>query len=142
MGFQNDDISINTLIGPGSSVKGNLTSAGFIRLDGDLDGKLEATGKVIIGANARIKADIIAQSVIVCGAVMGDIVAPAGVHLFPSSFVLGDIVTQKIQIDDDVFFQGRCIAINDKENFQSAKKRWLDIKAIGGKTITTHSKQK
>ncbi len=142
MNFQNDDISINTLIGPGSSVVGELTSAGFIRLDGDLDGKLEASGKVIIGANARIKADIIAQSVIVCGAVMGDIVAPGGVHLFPSSFVLGDIVTQKIQIDDNVFFQGRCIAINDKENFQSAKKRWLDIKAIGGKTITVNSRRK
>ena len=142
MNFQNDDISINTLIGSGSSVVGELTSAGFIRLDGDLDGKLEANGKVIIGANARIKADIIAQSVIVCGAVMGDIVAPGGVHLLPSSFVLGDIVTQKIQIDDNVFFQGRCIAISDKENFQSAKKRWLDIKAIGGKTITVNSRRK
>lgn len=135
MDFQNDDISMNTVVGNGSSVQGNLFVAGLMRVDGDIAGRLESTGKVIVGSKARIKADIIAVSVIVCGVVEGDIVAPEGVHVFPNAVVFGDIVTKRLQIDDDVIVQGRCIALRDEERFLEVKKRWLDIKAVNGKTF-------
>ena len=41
MAFQNDDISINTFIGAGSAVAGDMRISGFIRIDGDIAGNLE-----------------------------------------------------------------------------------------------------
>ena len=40
MALRFDDISINTLIGNGSFVQGDLKVNGFIRIDGDIDGNL------------------------------------------------------------------------------------------------------
>lgn len=50
-----DDVSINTLVGPGSVIRGELSVAGFVRVDGDLEGNLETTGRVIVGERARIR---------------------------------------------------------------------------------------
>lgn len=33
-----DDVSINTLVGVGSSIRGELNVAGFVRVDGDIEG--------------------------------------------------------------------------------------------------------
>ena len=41
MAFRIDDISINTIIGGGSAIKGNLKINGFVRIDGDIDGNLD-----------------------------------------------------------------------------------------------------
>lgn len=141
MDFQRDDISMNTMVEAGSSIKGDVYSAGLMKINGDIDGNVESAGKIIIGAKARIRADVKAQSVIVCGVVEGDIIAPESVHIFSDSIVLGDVVTKKIKIEDNVIFQGRCISLNDEDLFENAKKKWVDIKAISGKTFSTRDKE-
>ena len=47
MALKIDDISINTIIGSGSSISGDVHINGFIRIDGDIDGNLETDGNVI-----------------------------------------------------------------------------------------------
>ena len=48
MALRVDDISINTIIGKGSAISGNMKVNGFIRIDGDIDGNLETDGNVIM----------------------------------------------------------------------------------------------
>ncbi len=135
MAFQNDDISINTLIGQGSFIKGSLTVKGFLRFDGDIDGNLETTGKLIIGDQARIKGNISASSAIIHGIVEGDVVAPEGVRLFSTATVIGDIVSKKIYVEEKVFIQGQCIVFENSDSFDTARKAWQDEKAIRQKTL-------
>lgn len=137
--FHLDDISINTIVGAGSSVKGNFFSEGFTRIDGDIDGKLEVDGRVIIGAGARIKGDLIASSANIYGVVNGDILAPESVHIFSKAMVLGDVVTKKLCVEEDVLLHGQCISLSNNENFLQEQKRWLDKKAITGKTFQLHN---
>ena len=59
MAVSSDDININTIIGPGSAVYGDLRVAGFVRIDGDIDGDLDISGRVIIGEHARIRGNIL-----------------------------------------------------------------------------------
>lgn len=115
-----DSISINTLIGPGSFVQGNISIAGFIRIDGDVDGDIETTGRVIIGEKARIKGTIRALTIIVGGIVQGDIIAPENVHILSSALVIGSILTKKIIIEEKVVYSGACFAINDTSKFEAA----------------------
>ena len=73
MALRVDDISINTIIGKGSAISGNMKVNGFIRIDGDIDGSLETDGNVIVGENARIRGDLTAKSVIIGGIIKGNI---------------------------------------------------------------------
>ena len=141
MAFRTDDISMNTSVGVGSSITGNIFSAGITRIDGDIDGRIESTGHVWIGSAARVKADIIALSVDVCGGVIeGDILAPEGVHLYSKAVVLGDIVTKRLKLDGNVLVNGECITLSDAEAFEKAKNQWIDVKAVSRKTFTIHER--
>lgn len=128
-----DDISFNTMVGPGAFITGDLKLEGFTRVDGDIYGNLETTGKLIIGENARVRGSLTAKSVIVIGIVEGDILAPEGVHLFSSAVVLGDVISRKVKADENVVIEGYCISIENPEEFEEAKKRWLDMRAISNK---------
>ena len=128
-----DDISFNTMLGPGAFVSGDLKLEGFTRVDGDIYGNIETTGKLIIGENARIRGSVTAKSVIVIGIVEGDILAPEGIHLFSSAVVLGDVISRKIKADEKVIIEGYCISIDNQQKFEEEKKQWLDMRAISNK---------
>ena len=128
-----DDISFNTMVGPGAFITGDLKLEGFTRVDGDIYGNLETTGKLIIGENARIRGSLTAKSVIVIGIVEGDILAPEGVHLFSSAVVLGDVISRKVKAEENVVIEGYCISIENPQEFEDAKKQWLDMRAISNK---------
>ena len=55
MALKVDDISINTIIGKGSSITGNLRINGFVRLDGDINGNLETDGNIIWKAGIKLE---------------------------------------------------------------------------------------
>ena len=135
MALRFDDISINTLIGNGSFVKGDLKVNGFIRIDGDVDGNLETDGAVIISEKARLRGNITAKSIIVGGIIIGDINAKEGVKLLSSSAVIGNIISRKVQMEDKVIFHGHCISIENEENYTIAKDKFLQAKAIRDKAI-------
>ncbi len=139
MAFRGDDISINTFIGSGSAVSGNLKIAGFVTIHGDLDGDLEATGKVIISEGARVRGNITAKSAIIGGVVEGNITAPDFIQLFQSSSVVGDICTHKLVLEDGVLFQGHCIALADEAEYQEARSQILDKAAIASSSALLHS---
>jgi len=115
MAFRSDDISINTLLGTGSFIRGNVHVNGFVRIDGDIDGDLDTDGAVIISEKAKIKGNLKAKSAIIGGIVLGDISAREGVKLLSTSAVIGNIITRKIQMEDEVIFHGHCISISDEE---------------------------
>lgn len=135
MALRFDDISINTLIGNGSFVKGDLKVNGFIRIDGDIDGNLETDGAVIISEKARIHGNITAKSIIVGGIIIGDITAKDGIKLLSSSAVIGNIISRKVQIEDNVVFHGHCISLQNEENYALAAEQFLQAKAIRDKAI-------
>ena len=137
-----DDISFNTMLGPGAFVSGDLKLEGFTRVDGDIYGNIETTGKLIIGENARIRGSVTAKSVIVIGIVEGDILAPEGIHLFSSAVVLGDVISRKIKADEKVIIEGYCISIDNQQKFEEAKKQWLDMRAISNKNYFGKSRRR
>lgn len=135
MAFLTDDISINTIIGAGSAVSGDIKANGFIRVDGDIDGNLDSTGNVIVGNKARINGNINALSSVVGGIVVGDIYAPNGIKLLSSSAVIGDIYTKNLEIEENVIFHGHCIALRKEEEFIQSSKLYSEELSIKSKAI-------
>lgn len=135
MALRIDDISINTIIGSGTAISGDLKINGFVRIDGDIDGNLETDGNLIIGETARIRGTINAKTVVIGGIILGDIQATESVKLLSDSAVIGDILSHKVQIDDKAIFQGHCISVKDDYQFKKLSNEFLQSKAIKEKVV-------
>ncbi|MBQ9495605.1 MAG: polymer-forming cytoskeletal protein [Treponema sp.] len=135
MALRFDDFSFNTLIGEASVISGTLHINGSVRIEGDIDGNLETDGNVQIGERARIRGNIDAKSAIIRGIVLGDIIAKEGVFLLSSAVVLGDIISKKVQIEENVVFHGHCISLSEDEKYEAASEQYLQAKAIRGKAV-------
>ena len=134
LGF--DDVSINTLIGAGSKCTGNMSVSGFVRIDGDLDGDIETTGRIIIGESARVFGNIRAKQVMIGGVVLGNVIAEQAAILFSTATVIGDLVSPKVQMEQNVVFHGMCIALEDKPRFNEAKKEWRTKVSIESRALS------
>mgnify|MGYP000943463371 CR=1 FL=1 len=135
MNFRTDDISINTFIGYGSAISGDLHGNGFVRIDGDVDGNFETSGSVIIGEKARIQGNVIAKVAIIGGIVLGDVTACDGVQLLATSTVIGDIATRHLQIEDKVIMHGHCISLEDKTSFDEKSAAYVEAKSVRSRVV-------
>jgi len=66
---------LDTLIGPNTTLEGSVKTEGSITVEGQIRGKVEAQGEVLVGGSGKIEADIFADSVMVGGEIVGEIVA-------------------------------------------------------------------
>ena len=135
MALRVDDISINTILGKGSAISGNLRVNGFIRIDGDIDGNLETDGNVIVGENARIRGNLTAKSVIIGGIIKGNVTAAESIKVLAEAAVIGDVISRKVQIDGSAVIHGHCISITDESEYKKIYGEYFQSKAIKEKVI-------
>ena len=75
MALRIDDISINTILGRGTSLCGDIKVNGFVRVDGDIKGNLETDSNVIVGENSRVQGNVKSKSIIIGGIIIGNVFA-------------------------------------------------------------------
>jgi len=95
-----------TLIGKSVVIKGELSCSEDLYIDGQVEGTIDPKGKLTIGPNGRVKANVNACAVVVQGKLEGNIQASDRVDLKQSAVVTGDIATQRISIDEGAYFKG------------------------------------
>lgn len=98
---------VETVIGTNVIVRGTFISQGSIRIDGTVEGKIEAKGNVIVGEGAKVVADIIANHVSVAGMVKGNITAAGRLEITSKGRVWGDIVAASLAVDEGGVLSGR-----------------------------------
>lgn len=93
-------------IGKSVVIKGELSGSEDLYLDGEVEGTIELSGNSLtIGPNGRIRAHAHAKDIVIHGKVNGNIRADR-VELKKSALVTGDMITQRIVIEDGAFFKG------------------------------------
>ncbi|MFA6505975.1 MAG: polymer-forming cytoskeletal protein [Treponemataceae bacterium] len=125
-----DDLSINTIVGPGTVFRGEIESAGFVRVDGTVRGDVGARGRVVIGERARMESDVVGTSVVVGGVVKGNIFASERVVVLATGLVIGDIITRRIAADDGVFIQGRIIVCGENGDYEARVSEYRDERGV------------
>lgn len=122
--------TINSIIGQGTEVKGEIKFEGVLRIDGIFSGELISQGKVIIGQTGLVKTDIKAGIIIIGGTIEGNVYATEQVTLLKTAQLTGDIITSSLVAEEGVIFEGNCI-INkgkDKDFFTNLKKEFKSAK--------------
>ena len=97
-----------SLIAAGTTLKGDITSNGDIRIDGTLVGNMHCSAKVIIGANGVVEGDISGQQADIMGKVTGTIKVKELLQLKGGSVVNGNLHASKLQIEPSANFNGQC----------------------------------
>ena len=101
-----------SLIGAGTTMKGDITSSGDLRIDGTLVGNIHCTAKVVIGANGNVQGDINGQTADIMGKVTGTIKVKDLLQLKGGSMVNGNLEAGKLQIEPTANFNGGCQMIS------------------------------
>jgi cytoskeletal protein CcmA (bactofilin family) len=102
-----------SLIGSGTSLKGDITSSGDLRIDGTLVGNIICSSKVIIGANGVVEGDISGVTADIMGKVTGTIKVKELLQLKSNCLVNGNLHSAKLQIEPAASFNGQCHMIQE-----------------------------
>jgi cytoskeletal protein CcmA (bactofilin family) len=100
------DSLVNSLIGSGSAVDGDIDVDGLLRVDGDVRGSLRVTGKIVVGAAGRIEACIRARSAIIGGVVKGDIYVSELLRILSGGVVIGNVFAPRFEAEDGTVVHG------------------------------------
>jgi cytoskeletal protein CcmA (bactofilin family) len=103
---RNRKVELTTIIGKGSKLTGNLFVDGGLRIDGEVEGKIESNGLVSIGISGIAKADIKAEECLISGKVAGNIEVNEGLEMEKTASLTGDIKARVIRVHTGAVFNG------------------------------------
>lgn len=100
--------TLNSMLGQGCKIKGDIELQGTIRIDGQFEGSISCPDTLIIGKSGVVKAEVKVKNAVIGGKLVGNIAAANKIELQSGSHVEGDIQTARLVIDEGVFFEGNC----------------------------------
>jgi len=104
---------IDCLIGAGTTIEGNISFSGGLRIDGHVQGNvIAAEGKpstLVLSEQARIEGEILVSHVVINGTVVGPVRAIEYLELQTKANVTGDIYYHTVEMQLGAVVQGRLI---------------------------------
>jgi cytoskeletal protein CcmA (bactofilin family) len=128
-------------------IKGELSGSEDLYVDGQVEGTIELHGNsLIIGPSGQVRANVNAKAVIVQGKLEGNIHASERAELRKSAVAVGDIITQRVAIEDGAYFKGKVDIQKDgakpeaRGPVASASGAAAGASAVASKTPVTEAK--
>lgn len=110
-----DERRVTAWIGQGVVVEGKITSTQDLRIDGKVEGTIEVGNhSLILGANATVKANLVAKSILISGTVTGNITATERLDVQATASVQGDIRSPRLVVADGATLNGKIDAGRDR----------------------------
>ncbi|MDR7868760.1 MAG: polymer-forming cytoskeletal protein [Sporomusaceae bacterium] len=125
---------IETIIGPATQIKGNISAGGTIRVDGQAEGEINAKGDIIVGETGIVRAQIKGRSATVAGTVHGNVDVTDKLELTSSAKLYGDIKTGVLIIGEGAIFKGACEMRNGNDKPADTANQARDLKPNPAKT--------
>jgi cytoskeletal protein CcmA (bactofilin family) len=98
----------STVIGRSVTIHGELSGKEDLYLDGVIEGTISLPdSRLTIGPNARVQADLNVHDVVIYGHLEGNIRAAGRIELRESAVVRGDIVAERLSIEENASIKGK-----------------------------------
>ncbi|KPC50833.1 bactofilin family protein [Amantichitinum ursilacus] len=116
---------IDSLIGAGSVVTGDLAFAGGLRVDGTVRGNLSAVDEknatLVVSEKARIEGGVRTSHLILNGEVVGPIEVTQYVELQAKARITGDLTYKTLEMHPGAVVQGRLIPLAGAQILETAE---------------------
>lgn len=104
---------IDSLIGSGTRIEGNVTFSGGLRIDGEVLGNVvvetDQVGTLVVSEQARIEGEVTVSHLMVNGAIVGSVRARDFLELQSSARVDGDVEYKQLEMQSGAVVQGRLV---------------------------------
>lgn len=104
---------IDSLIGAGTVVDGDVTFTGGLRIDGHVRGNVVAAnsepGTLVVSEQAKVDGEIRVSHVVVNGTVNGPVTADDYLELQPKARIVGDVSYRSIEMHVGAVIEGRLV---------------------------------
>lgn len=112
--------SIN-IISNGTTIKGDISAKGDIRIDGELIGNIEAKGRLVIGSSGKVEGEINCNNIEVSGYIKGKITVPEMLNMKSTAKIYGEIIAGKLSVEPGSLFTGTCTMGGTKSGHETPK---------------------
>lgn len=104
---------IDSLIGAGTKIEGDVTFVGGLRVDGEVKGNVRSTGDaggtLVISEHARIEGEIHVSHLVINGTIIGPVFSSEFLELQPRARVTGDVQYSSLEMHLGAIVQGRLV---------------------------------
>lgn len=109
-----------TIISNGVRIEGKVTSAGNIRVDGEIQGDVSSKSDIIVGESGQVNGQINAESITIGGKVSGTVKAKDKLTLEAKANLKGDLFTKILVVEAGAKFDGNS-KMGDMKDFSEIK---------------------
>ena len=103
-----DEGTLNTIVGKGSTITGNLDIQGSVRVDGTVSGDVKCSDLLTVGSTGRIMGNVTVKQIVLAGSVSGNIFASEKAELQNKAMIEGDITTRSLIVEAGAILHGQC----------------------------------
>jgi cytoskeletal protein CcmA (bactofilin family) len=111
---------IDSLIGAGTTVAGDVTFAGGLRIDGSVRGQVAAidgqAATLVLSESARIDGEVRVSHVVINGTVNGPVTANDYLELQAKARVNGDVTYRTLEMHVGAIVQGKLVHAEQQES--------------------------
>ena len=106
MRINQDRDGAQTIIGKTVTVKGEILGSEQLVVEGRVEGRIMIDTTVLIRESGLVKADVDANDINIAGGVVGNIAVKDKIEIVSGGYVLGDIRTPRLIINDGASVKG------------------------------------
>ncbi len=95
-------------ISEGTKFTGDISSKGFFRIDGSIEGKIETPSKVVLGKSGKINGTLTCENADIEGTFNGKLQVTGTLTLRASAKIEGEVIVGKLAIEPGAIFNATC----------------------------------
>jgi cytoskeletal protein CcmA (bactofilin family) len=95
-----------SIVGTGMTVNGDIESGGVVKIEGAVNGRVNAAQQVLVAKGGRIDGDVQTGEAVIAGAVHGAVQGQQRVEIQTGAVVEGDVTTNRILVAEGAVLNG------------------------------------
>ncbi len=114
-----------------ASMQGTITFKDPVnlRINGSFEGKLDTKGSLTIGENAKVKANIQGDRIVIAGKITGDVNATHSISVIAPALIRGNLTTPRLSVTEGAVIEGQITMLN-LVNSQDGSDTLLTLKDV------------
>ena len=106
---EGNGVPLLTVVGESARLEGKFNITESIQIECEVAGDINVEGKLVIGKNGIVRADVRTSDALIMGQYEGNMVATGNVEITATGRVSGNVETASLMISKGGFFNGKVV---------------------------------
>lgn len=113
-------------IGNGTIIDGNIKTDGDIRIDGKVNGNINTTGRLVLGATSQVIGDVTCLDGSIDGFVRGNIQVKEILKISKTANIDGNIQTGRLMVEEGAIIQAKISMAGGQKQVQNTPNQQIN----------------